>query len=206
MVSVMELLFVDAREILYEPHEPIENVYFPDSGCMSIITKFKDKASVEAITVGKEGMVGVAIFLGAQSTNTQAICQIPGKVWRMPAVDFKRFSEKFPDLRTSLNAYLHSVIESLSQSTGCNRLHSIEERCARWLLMTHDRIGADRFQLTQEFLAAMLGVHRPGVSLVAKTLQLAGLIDYKHGKITILDRIGLEQICCECYTAIHDGV
>jgi CRP-like cAMP-binding protein len=205
LLPLMELLELDIKDVLYEPGKQIENVYFPDSGCMSIITKLKDGSTVEAITVGKEGMVGLPLFLGATSTPTLAICQVPGKVWRMSAANFLRCIERSKILSTLLRQYTQTMCESLAQSTACNRLHTIEERCARWLLMTQDRMESKSFPLTQEFLATMLGVHRPGVSLVAKTLQQAGLIDYRHGKITVLDRAGLEQICCECYTAVRHG-
>lgn len=191
------------KEILYEPNKPIETAYFPESGCMSIITKLRDGSTVEAITVGKEGMVGLPLFLGMKSTHTLAICQVPGKAWAIPAALFVEFIEQSTVMEKLLRLYTQTVLESMAQSTACNRLHTIEERCARWLLMTHDRMESTTFQLTQDFLATMLGVHRPGVSLVAKTLQSAGLIDYKHGKMTILDRTGLEQVCCECYEALR---
>lgn len=205
MLPCMELVEFEIREPLYEPNTPIETAYFPDSGCMSLITKLKDGTGVEAMTVGREGMVGLPLILGVETSPTHAICQVPGHAWCIAAADLLNFIEINANFFLLLRQYAQTVFDSMAQSAACNRLHTIEERCARWLLLTHDRMESDTFQLTQEFLATMLGVHRPGVSLVAKTLQNAALIDYKHGKITILDREGLEQVCCECYSAVRDG-
>jgi len=203
LLSCMELEVMDIRDPLYEADTPIERAYFPESGVMSIVTLTEDGPSVEAVTVGWEGMIGLPLILGAKTTPTRAFCQVPGRAYSIAAADLLRHVERSADLSLSLRRYAQTVFDLMAQSTACNRLHTIEERCARWLLMTQDRMESDSFQLTQEFLATMLGVHRPGVSLVAKTLQKAGLIDYKHGTVTVIDRPALEQVSCACYRVVR---
>jgi len=202
LMLCMELQDLGIRSVLYQPNTAITHAYFPESGVMSIVTPFEEGPSVEAITVGFEGVVGLPLILGANSSLTKAFCQVPGSVWAISAADFLKSVESSPRLSLLLRRYAQTVFDTMAQNAACNRLHTIEQRCARWLLLTHDRIDSDTFQLTQEFLAVMLGVRRPGVNLVAKTLQTAGLIDYKHGKITIINRTGLEKVCCKCYQII----
>lgn len=205
ILTCMELVEIDAREPLYESNAPIEYAYFPEDGVMSIVIPMEDGPSVEAATVGYEGMVGLPLILGAEATPTMALCQVPGKVWSISAKDLAKHIEQNKDLSLALRRYAQTVFDLLAQSTACNRLHSIDERCARRLLLTMDRMSTDTFQLTQEFLAMMLGVYRPGVSLAAKRLQEANLITYKHGKVTILDREGLEEVSCSCYRIIREA-
>lgn len=204
IISCMELFDIEPREVLYEPDRAMENAYFPESGIMSIVTLIRDGPSVEAATVGYEGMVGIPLVLGSDTTTTtRAFCQISGRVWRISADDLHKQMRQSPTLCTCLFQYAQTLFDLLAQSTACNRLHSIEERCARWLLLTHDRMDSDTYQLTQESLATMLGVRRAGVSLVAQTLQSAGLIEYRHGKVTIKDRENLETVSCECYSVVR---
>jgi CRP-like cAMP-binding protein len=199
----MELVELDHRESLYEPNEQIENAYFPDRGLMSLVTVVQDGTSVEAAIVGNEGMVGTPLILGASTSTTRAICQVPGRAWRIGADDLLRQVALNSNLSLLLHRYTQTLFDMMAQTSACNSLHSIEERCARWLLLTRDRMDSDSFLLTQEFLAIMLGVRRAGVSKVAKTLQTAGLIDYKLGRIAILDRPGLVEVSCECYAVVH---
>lgn len=203
ILSCMELVELDNRESLYEPNQQIENAYFPDSGLMSVVTLVRDGPSVEAAIIGKEGMVGTPLILGVTTTTTRAFCQVPGRAWRIGADDLLRQVATYPSLLVLLHRYTQILFDVMAQTTACNSLHSIEERCARWLLLTSDRMDCDTFLLTQEFLATMLGVRRAGVSIVAKTFQTAGLIDYKLGKVIILDRLGLEDVTCECYAVVH---
>jgi CRP-like cAMP-binding protein len=195
---------VDLRfeQVLYEPEEEIEYVYFLNGGVISLLTKMESGERVEIATVGNEGMVGTPIVLGALSMHDQAICQVPGTALRMPARTLLRMMDKIPNLRGMMNKYMQGLVIQFTQGVACNRLHTVEERCARWLLMTHDRVGTDNFPLTQEFLALMLGVRRPSVSVVAGQLQRAGLIKYTRGSITVMDREGLEDAACECYGVI----
>lgn len=159
--------------------------------------------AVEVATVGNEGMVGLPVFLEAATIPGKAFAQIPGEAWRMSADTFKEQVSPGTPLHELLQRYTQALFNLISQSTACNRLHTVEERACRWLLMTHDRVGSDSFPLTQEFLAQMLGVRRPTVSTVASILQRAGFISYSRGKITILDREGLESASCECYEIIR---
>jgi CRP-like cAMP-binding protein len=184
------------------PNEPIEYVYFPNSGIISLVNLTEDGGTVEAATVGKEGMVGLPLLLGTDRMIGQAITQIVGDALRMKADVFKQEVTPASLLYSLLLRYTQALMNLISQSVACNCLHSVEDRCCRWLLLCQDRVESDEFPLTQEFLAQMLGVRRASVSVVAATLQKAGLIRYRRGKITILDRLGLEAASCECYQIV----
>jgi len=159
----------------------------------------EDGHSVEGATVGIEGLAGLPVFLGDGSAQDEVICQVPGPGARMTAERFRMVVESSPALHEMLHRYALALMGQLIRTAGCNRAHPVEERCARWLLMTSDRVGSDEFSLTQEFLAAMLGVRRPSVTVAAGLLQQAGLIQYRRGILTIRDREGLEQSACEDY-------
>ena len=159
---------------------------------------------VETGTIGSEGMVGLAWFLGADRAPDQAICQIAGSAKRMDASVLSDATLRDGELGNLLLRYTNAVIKMIAQTAACNRLHPVEERLSRWLLMTLDRVGSTNFPLTQEFMATMLGVRRPTVNIAGSTLQKAGLIRYSRGKITVLDRAGLEAASCECYAQIRD--
>lgn len=192
--------------VFYEPDEPITHVAFVVSGVASLLMLGQGDDAVEVGTVGNEGMVGIPVFLGQDSTPSRALMQVPGTVLRMPAADFRELVVDVPGsrLQVVLQHYTHALMIQMSQGVACNRLHSIEQRAARWLLMTRDRVGGPTFPLTQEFLAQMLGVRRAGVSEVASTLHKEGLITYTRGIITILDAAGLEARACVCYRIIRD--
>ncbi len=187
------------KQSIYAPNQLIEYVYFPTDGIISLVNVTKNGGIVEAATVGNEGMVGIPVLLGGDEMVGQAIVQVAGDAVRMKADIFKR--EVTPDstLHNLLLRYTLALMTSISQSVACNSLHSVKQRCCRWLLICHDRVKSDYFELNQEFLAQMLGVQRPTVSGVAITLQQAGLIRYSRGKMTICDRRSLEAACCECY-------
>jgi CRP-like cAMP-binding protein len=178
-------------------------VYFPHTCVMSIIVPLKGDVMVEAGTVGREGFLGVPILLGADSTSTQAIVQVAGSGSRVSASFFRRLSEEDAEFRRFCLRYAQALLEQTSQSVACNGRHDLSERCARWLLMTHDRVDADHFHLTHEFLATMLGVRRATVTVAAAILQRAGLIRYSRGNVSIVDRAGLEAASCECYDAVR---
>jgi CRP-like cAMP-binding protein len=179
-------------------------VLFPLSGIISIVMEMENGAQIEVATVGNEGMVGVPLFLGAETTPGRAFSQVPGQSLRVPADVFKEEVQRRGKLEHMLQRYTQALFVQTAQSTACNRLHTIEQRGARWLLMTHDRVDGDQFPLTQEFLAQMLGVRRASVSEVAGEFQRAGLIAYARGNIAILDRQGLEDASCECYRVVRD--
>jgi CRP-like cAMP-binding protein len=198
----LETVALGLKDIVYAANEPIEHVYFPINGMISMVSLMEDGQAVEVGTIGNEGMVGLPVFLGAESTPGQAFSQVPGEALRMTAEAFTQ--EVLPEgpLRALLHRYTQALIVQIAQSSACNRLHTDEQRCARWLLMTHDRVGADQFLLTQEFLAEMLGVRRARVNAVAGSLRTGGLIRYSRGLMTILDRRGLEEAACACYGII----
>jgi CRP-like cAMP-binding protein len=157
---------------------------------------------VEFATIGPEGIVGFPVLLGASSMPSKAIVQIPGEALRISTADFRGALDRLPTLQPLLLRYTMALLNQVAQVTSCNRLHEVQERCARWLLQTHDRVNSDSFPLTQEFLAQMLGVHRPTVTVAAGILQKAGLVDYTRGSMTIINRKGLEAASCNCYQVI----
>jgi CRP-like cAMP-binding protein len=175
-------------------------VFFPETAVLSLIIAMADGAAVEAATVGNEGIVGLAAFLGDGAMTTRCLAQIAGDAQRLPVVTLLRAVGKSPALGVLLRRYTQAFINQLAQSVACNRLHTIDQRCARWLLMTHDRVGGgDSFDLTQQFLSYMLGVRREGVSAASRSLQQLRIISYRRGHISVLDRPGLERAACECY-------
>ena len=190
---------IEHRQWLSRPNESIEHVYFPRGAVTSMLVPMADGQSVEGATIGLEGLAGIAVFLGEEPTEDEVICQVPGPAARMSADRFRAALTRSPVLHAQLHRYTHALMGQLIRTAGCNRVHPIEERCARWLLMTADRVCADQFQLTQEFLASMLGVRRPSVTVAAGLLQQAGLISYRRGIVSILDRERLEESACEDY-------
>lgn len=185
---------------LFDPDQPIEAVYFPQRGAIiSLVTPMQDGSTVEVASVGNEGMVGVGVYLEAIHVHYRAFCQMPGEAVRIEAGIFRREMDASAALRTMMHRYTQAMIIHFTQGLACNRLHSVSQRCARWLLMTHDRAGTDTFPLTQKFLAQMLGVRRASVTEVAGALQRRGLIRYRRGVLTVLDRPRLEEASCECY-------
>jgi CRP-like cAMP-binding protein len=189
-------------QVLYEPGDTIAHVYFPLDAVCSLLTLLDDGTTVEAAMAGVDGMVGLPLFLGLESDVVRTLAQVPGPAVRMTANAFRAALGQDGDLATVLRRYTQALMAQMSQSIGCIPRHPIEERCARWLLRTHDLVGADEFVLTQDFLSRMLGVRRASVTVAAGMLQQAGLIRYHRGRITILDREGLESASCECYRVI----
>jgi CRP-like cAMP-binding protein len=198
----LEPVFLDRKQELYQPNLPIEFVYFPLEGVCSLLSLSSEGDLIEVATVGNEGMVGLPIFLGVKQIPGLSMCQVPGNALRMRAKDVQTQISHDTALYEVLQRYTQALFNLIAQSALCNRMHSIEQRCCRWLLLTHDRVETDEFSLTHEFLSQMLGVRRAGVSEVAARLQNAGFISYRHGKISILDRAGLEATSCECYELI----
>ena len=188
-----ELVTIRTKDLIWEADGPIANVYFPEDAIISLVTQMMDGSGVEAMTIGNDGFAGLSVFHGVDSTQCLATGQITGKAWRLSADDFRRLIPQLPTLQRVLHQYSHLVFEIVSQAAACNRLHVIEQRCARWLLMSQDRVGRPKFDLTQEFLAEMLGVRRPGVTVAMGILERQGLIGHGRGNITVLDRVGLER-------------
>ncbi len=203
LLPKLEPVSLSLKQILYEPSEPIEYVYFPNNAVASLLNLMQDGQTIEAATVGKEGMLGVPLLLGTTQIPLQALIQVPGDGLRMKADVFKAEVYWGTPLHTLLLRYTQALMNQISQTAACNCLHPVEARCSRWLLMTQDRVGSNYFPLTQEFLSYMLGVRRPSVSEVAATLHKSGLIDYHRGKVTIRSRQGLEAAACECYQSVN---
>jgi CRP-like cAMP-binding protein len=199
----MEKISLPIRHMLSEADAPITHVYFPLSGVISLVITLKAGETVEVATVGNEGLVGTPVFLGAQRSPAKAVCQVAGQALQMRADNFRRSLEEHPEFADLVRSYTQRLFDQVAQTTACNHVHSVPERMCRWLLMTHDRVGADEFHLTQEFLAQMLGVRRPSVTVAAGQLQKAGLIRYQRGRIRVVDRAGLEAAACGCYEALR---
>jgi CRP-like cAMP-binding protein len=203
LLSRAESCTLRRGQMLYKMNGPISHVYFLQGGMVSLVRTTVDGDSIEVGTIGNEGMVGAPVFLAVEHSPTETMCQVAGEAVRMSVAEFKRMLEASHPLQRLLQHYTQALMNQMSQSVVCNRAHAVEQRIARWLLMTHDRVGADEFLLTQQFLAQMLGVHRPSVSIAAGILQKAGLIRYARGRITVLDRPGLENASCECYAVVR---
>jgi CRP-like cAMP-binding protein len=200
VLSNAELVFLPVRGRIYEAEQSILDVYFPLSCVLSIVTLMEDGQQIEIGTVGCEGVSAFPLLMGASSTANDCYCQVPGYAIKISAVLFHELSLDFK-FRQLLDRYLQAYVNMLGQLAACNRLHSVYERCSRWLLLTEDRVHTNEIELTHEYLAMMLGTGRSGVTIAAATLQQAGFINYARGKITIRDREGLRGASCECYSA-----
>ena len=190
------------EEFIYRPNELISDVYFPNSGIISLLAGVNAHGTLEVGLVGNEGMLGLSVFLGVNSSGNRAVVQGAGSAMKMKVTALRKQCDKGGALPRLLQRYAHSVLTQITQSAVCNQFHSVDARLARWLLMTHDRIADDEFQLTQEFLSNMLGVRREGVSKAAGKLQKRNLITYSRGRLKVLDRAGLEATSCGCYEII----
>jgi CRP-like cAMP-binding protein len=187
------------RQSLYRARKPVGYVYFIETGVGSLVNTMANGEAAEVGTIGNEGMVGLPVLMGDDRAPTAVYVQVPGAGLRIKATLFEKEVARSASMRAVMLHYAHAFFNQVAQSAACNRFHSLQQRCCRWLLMTHDRMQSDEFLLTQEFLAMMLGVQRTGVSAAAGALQRAGLIRYKRGNVTILDRRGLLHRSCECY-------
>lgn len=193
------------RQLLYEQGGPMEYAYFPQSGVFSLLAEMADGSIIETLTVGNEGMLGLPSVLGATRSPTRAICQISGWALRIPVPALLEAAPRTGVLFDRLARYAQARLASLSRSVACNRMHSAQQRYARWVLITHDRVGSDEFPITQDFLAQMLGVTRPTVSAVGQELVSAGLVHYAQGRLTVDDRARLERMTCECYFSVRES-
>jgi CRP-like cAMP-binding protein len=202
----LEQVRLELKDLLFEAGKRIDSVYFPITAVASLLNLVEDTSGVEIATIGNEGLVGLSVSWGIDTFNPREFvqCQVPGDALVMDAETFASKVAAGRELTWLVHRYTQAFVTQISQQVACNGLHSIQERCARWMLLTHDRVGSDEFPLTQEFLAQMLGVRRPSVTLVAGILQQAGFIRFHRGRITVTDRHGLENSSCDCYRVLRE--
>ena len=198
-----EEVHIERPTVLYEADTEIRDVYFPLSGMLSLVISSEEGQTVEIGTVGNEGMLGTQIVLGADRTQVQVVVQVTGDFVRLGRRVLEEELKGSATLRAVTARFAQALTNQIAQSVLCNRIHSVEERLCRWFLLTHDRVGRNEILLTQQFVAQMLGVRRPTVTVAAGMLQKAGLITYSRGKLTVLDRAGLEAGACECYEIVR---
>jgi CRP-like cAMP-binding protein len=201
----LEVVPLTARTVLVDAGKPLQFAYFPHAGVICLMAEMR-KGVAETATVGPEGFIGFEALLGGNTASQRVLVQVEGAASRLPIEKLCSVAETSAKLRELLLGYVRYFLIQVQQSVACNGLHVVRERCARWLLMAHDRAGTDSFNLTQEFLADLLGIQRPSVTHVARNLQAAGLIRYSWGRITITDRNGLEAAACECYATVRKAL
>jgi CRP-like cAMP-binding protein len=195
---------INLRDVLSPSGQTIKNVYFQLTGMISIVTELKDGTSLESMTVGREGFAGLSLFHGVSTTPTMAMVQIEGAFLRLSAESFTGLLPNAPQLALLLHRYAQFAHEVVAQSAACNSMHLIEQRCARWLLISSDAVASSQLGLTHEFLSQMLAVRRPGVTVAIGELEKMKLIEHRYGKISILDKDGLEKVACECYRTVKN--
>ncbi len=200
--SKLERVPLTFNENIYQPGDIIHQVYFPESGIISLLSAVSEDSTLEVGIVGNEGLAGLPVFLGVKTSANRAVVQGIGSALMIKPADLLDACKNGNALPQLIQRYIHSLLTQISQSAACNRYHLIEDRLARWLLMTHDRMKADEFLITQEFLSNMLGVRREAVNKAARGLQQRELISYLRGKISINNRKGLEKVTCPCYAII----
>jgi CRP-like cAMP-binding protein len=204
LAGLLEPVDLTLHSIVQAERTPMEYAYFPVHGVLSVLTSVAPAEQIEVANIGPEGMLGVPILLDAQLSHHTAIVQIAGAAWRMSAAALRSAAAAHPRLSQVIRRYTHALLVLISQAAACNRLHPVEQRCARWLLQTHDRVRGDEFDLTQEFLAQMLGERRAAVNAAASLLQQRGCIRYSRGHISVVDRAALEGAACGCYALVRD--
>jgi CRP-like cAMP-binding protein len=202
----LEHVRLETGHVVGDVDVPIEYVYFPETGVISSLSVMADGSAVETATIGFEGMSGMAVFHGVDRTPEHAFVQVPGEGYRMRAEALRTLLPSLPTLQAMLHRYAVALFTLVGQNSGCNRKHSVLRRCARWLLMTHDRVQRDRFELTHHVLSQMLGVRRASVTEAALALSESGAIEYRRGLVTVLDRAALERATCECYGIIRSTI
>ena len=201
LLAICEPVELVLAAVLCDAGEPVRHVYFPIDGFISLIAPIDGKPGLEVAMVGRESMLGAQLALGVPAAPLHALVQGAGTALRVGATEFRAELDRSPALLGGLHRYIHVLMSQLAVSAACLRFHLLGPRLARWLLMSHDRARSDSFHVTHEFLAYMLGVRRVGVTTAAGILQKAGLISYRHGQLTVLDRPGLEAAACSCYEA-----
>jgi CRP-like cAMP-binding protein len=200
----LKTVLLKPEQTIFRAHTPLSVVYFPETSVISLLTHLKGGQTPEVGLVGRDGMASISVFPGVNTMPCDGVVLIPGTALRMNAAVLRQEVHTGGPLHDLLGRYAHLTLARSMQVAACNSVHSVKERCARWLLMTHDLIDDSEFPLTQDALAMMLGVRRPSVTIVERALQRAGLIDYRRGRVKILHRPGLEAASCECYQLMRD--
>ncbi|MEH6354512.1 MAG: Crp/Fnr family transcriptional regulator [Marinobacter sp.] len=198
----LKLVKLKLGDVIYESGQSVDYVYFPTSGIISMLYVLENGASAEIAAVGFEGMVGVAVFMGGESTPNRAVVQSSGVAYRLPAAELKGIFNADSGVRVLMLRFTQALISQMSQTAVCNRHHSIDQQLCRWLLLSLDRLGSNRLAMTQELIASMLGVRREGITEAAGKLKDLGVIQYCRGHITIINRPALEALSCECYAVV----
>jgi len=198
----LELVEMPLGKVLYESGDTLRHVYFPTDSIVSLLYVMESGASAEISVVGNEGLIGVALFMGGESTPSRAIVQSAGFAYRLQGQRLKNEFNRHGEMLHLMLRYTQSLITQMSQTAVCNRHHSIDQQLCRWLLLSLDRLSGNQLTMTQELIANMLGVRREGVTDAAGKLQKLGVIEYHRGQITVLDRPKLETLCCECYSVV----
>jgi CRP-like cAMP-binding protein len=198
----LQLVPMPLGKVLYEPGDTLRHVYFPVNTIVSLLYVLEDGASAEISVVGNEGLIGVALFMGGETTPSRAIVQSAGHAYRLVGARLKEEFHRNGEMQLSLLRYTQALLTQMAQTAVCNRHHSVDKQLCRWLLLSLDRLDSNQLVMTQELIANMLGVRREGVTEAAGKLQKLGVIKYTRGHITVLDRPGLEQLCCECYAVV----
>ena len=201
-----ELIRCERGQVLMNADGPLDHVYFPDSGVVSVVAVYSDGSIIEMATIGREGCTGMQAVFGAKISSVQLLVQIPGSAAKMSRAAFKRAMDSMPAFRSLMFTYVHAFLEQVMVSVACNGAHSLKQRLARWLLMMRDRDDDDALQITQSLLAEMLGVQRPTITFAAQSLERAGVIERGRRQVTILDRKGLIEESCECYQLVRTRV
>jgi len=202
IVPFLELVSLSLGEVVYESGDAMRHVYFPCDSIVSLLYVMESGASAEISVVGNEGLIGIALFMGGESTPSRAIVQSAGSAYRLTSQRLKDEFNRHGELQILLLRYTQSLITQMAQTAVCNRHHSIDQQLCRWLLLSLDRLPSNRLTMTQELIANMLGVRREGVTDAAGKLQDAGVIKYHRGRITVLNRTKLEKLSCECYAVV----
>jgi CRP-like cAMP-binding protein len=204
LLSSAESVSLELKQPLTQLGQPIRHVYFPTTATVSLLNVMEDGGEVEVGLIGPEGMVGLSIALGLPLAIYRSICQVPGDAWRVSSIQFRDSLQQSRSLDSLIRRYTAVRLRQTAQMVACNALHPATERLCRWLLMSHDRVGRDEFPMTQEFMSELLGVRRPSVTMIAGTLQEAGLITYKRGLVRVKNRRELEAAACECYAVMKE--
>jgi CRP-like cAMP-binding protein len=199
----LEPMELESHRVLHEAHEVLQYAYFPNDGLLSLVVVFAEGKTVEAGIIGKEGLVGIPAIAGLSRSPLREVVQITGDGLRMSVTTLRDLLATAPQLHHELEHFSVVLGLQVAQTAGCNRLHDVEKRLARWLLMAQDRVSSELLPITHDFLATMLGTDRPSVSLAAGVLQKAGVIEYRRGSVKILNRVELERAACECYGVIR---